>query len=138
MADEAKSTKSKVLKKKTETLRQRTERATEAAGKHKSRRIRKTAGAVSKPFRAAHRIGKKEYYLPLPDNRIGRFLNKRRSAMPRFFIEAWRELRQVEWPTFGTVRRLTIAVFVFALFFGTLIAVVDFGLDKVFRKVFVD
>lgn len=124
--------------KKKETLRQRTERAASESANTKSRRIKDTAQSASKPFRAAHRFGKKSYYIPLPDNKVGRFLNKPRHITPRYFREAWQELRLVVWPDKKTTVRLTIAVFIFALMFGLLVAVVDFGLDKVFKKVFID
>lgn len=133
VADEP-STKRRIRK--VETVRERAERSVAAADKPKVRRIRKTAGAASRPFRAAHRIGQKEYYLPMPDNRVGKFLNKRRRFTPRFIREAWAELRQVEWPNARMTARLTIAVFIFALFFGLLVTAVDFGLGKLFEKVF--
>ena len=72
----------------------------------------------------------------MPDNRVGRFANKRRRIFPRFLIEAFRELRLVDWPDRRTTVRLTTAVFMFALIFGLVISIVDFGLDKVFRKLF--
>lgn len=138
MAEKPESNDSKKPAKGKETLRQRTERAASEASKPKVRRIKSTAQSASRPFKALHRFGKKEYYLPLPDNKVGRFLNKKRRATPRYFVEAWRELRQVVWPDKKTTLRLTLAVFIFAIMFGLLIAVVDFGLDKVFKKVFID
>jgi preprotein translocase SecE subunit len=120
--------------KKPETLRERTERT--ASIEPKTRRLRQAASGLRRPVGAARRVGKKEYYLPLPDNRIGRFLNKRRSVTPRFLKEAWAELRQVEWPNARTTMRLTLAVFIFSLVFGAVITIVDYGLDKIFRKVF--
>jgi preprotein translocase SecE subunit len=119
--------------KKAETLRQRTQRASEAP---RVRRIQKTAKSITKPFSAAKRVGAKEYYLPLPDNKVGHFLNKRRQVTPRYFRDAWAEVRNVQWPDRRTTVRLTFAVFVFSLVFGLLITTVDYGLDKLFRKVF--
>lgn len=123
--------------KKTETVRERTERAA-SADTPKTRRLHRTGRAVSRPFAAIRRLGGKEYYLPLPDNRLGRFLNKRRSFIPRFFKEAWQELRQVEWPDKKQTFKLTMAVFIFSVIFGAIITVVDYGLGKVFRKVFIE
>lgn len=51
----------------------------------------------------------------------------------KYIRESWRELRQVTWPTFRESRRLTTAVINFSVIFGLLIAVVDFGLDKIFK-----
>ncbi len=117
--------------KKIETVRQRAEKA---GTEKKPRRIIKTAGTVAKPLKTAHRIGQKEYYLPLPQNKVGNFLNKKRKFFPRFFINAWRELRGVTWPSRRETIRLTIAVLMFAVVFGLIISVVDYGLDKAFKQ----
>lgn len=120
--------------KKTETLRERAERA--SSGQPKVRRLKSTAQRVGAPLAAARRAGQREFYLPMPNNKLGQFLNKRRRATPKFFREAWAEMRQVEWPTAKETVRLTFAVFIFSLLFGIAVALVDYGLDKVFRKVF--
>ncbi len=116
-----------------ETIR---ERAIKSAHEpQKPRRIRKTAGVVTKPIKAAGRVGKKEYYLPMPDTKIGQFLNKRRSVIPRYFRESWQELKEVTWPGRKETVQLTFAVFIFAIVFGLLVAVTDYGLDKVFKRI---
>ena len=70
----------------------------------------------------------------MPDNRLGRFLNKKRGIIPRYFKIALRELKQVQWPTRKQTIQLTIAVFIFAIVFGVLITITDYGLDKIFKK----
>ena len=55
--------------------------------------------------------------------------------VPRYFRNSWRELRQTTWPSRRESRQLTTAVVLFAVVFGLLIAVVDYGLDKVFKQV---
>jgi preprotein translocase subunit SecE len=55
--------------------------------------------------------------------------------VPRYFRNSWAELRRVTWPGRKETRQLTSAVLVFAVIFGILIATVDYGLDKVFKKV---
>lgn len=104
----------------------------------KPRRLRQTAGRIAKPLKTAVHIGRKEYYLPLPDTRLGRFLNKRRSMVPRYFKESWAELRQVTWPTRKETVKLTLAVFVFAFVFGVLIAITDYGLEKIFKRLLLE
>ncbi|MCA9327509.1 preprotein translocase subunit SecE [Candidatus Saccharibacteria bacterium] len=52
-----------------------------------------------------------------------------------YIRDSWRELRKVTWPSFRESLRLTAAVIVFSVIFGAIIAVVDFGLDKVFRQI---
>ena len=65
-------------------------------------------------------------------NFLGRILNR---IVPRYFVNSWREVKRVSWPNRGETWRLTLAVFVFALIFGSLVAVVDHGLDELFKKV---
>ena len=138
MAD-AKDTKDKKAKlpvKKTQTVRERAEKATNAAPK--TRRLRTTAGKVGRPLSAASRVGKREYHLPLPDNKIGRFLGKRGRLFPRYFVDAWNELREVTWPNARETTRMTFAVVMFSIIFAAVVALIDTGLGKIFRKVFVD
>ncbi|MDO8591364.1 MAG: preprotein translocase subunit SecE [bacterium] len=55
--------------------------------------------------------------------------------VPSYFVNSWRELRKVTWPNRHETRRLTLAVFIFAVVFGALIAGVDKSLDLIFKKV---
>ncbi len=52
-----------------------------------------------------------------------------------YIRDSAQELRNVTWPTFRESMRLTGAVILFSVIFGALIAVVDYGLDKVFRQI---
>jgi len=54
---------------------------------------------------------------------------------PAYFRNSWQELKLVTWPNWRESRRLTRAVLIFAIIFGTVIALVDFGLDKLFKSV---
>lgn len=102
-----------------------------------SGRIRKSTAKVAQPLKKAHKFGQKEYHLPLPDNKLGRLLSKRGRLVPKFFKEAWAEIKLVTWPNRRETYRLTVAVFVFALVFGVLVALLDVGLDKVFKEVII-
>ena len=51
-----------------------------------------------------------------------------------FIRSSWQELKQVTWPTRREGRRLTTAVIIFSVVFGALIALVDYGLDKLFKQ----
>ncbi len=53
----------------------------------------------------------------------------------KFLRDSWRELRLVTWPTRRESFRLTGAVIIFSVVFGAIIAVVDYGLDKIFRQI---
>jgi len=100
----------------------------------KARKLKETASQVKKPINSVKTAANKEFYLPMPDNKAGRFLNKKRGIVPKYFKEAWRELRQVDWPGRRETSKLTAAVLIFALVFGVIIAIVDFGLDKIFKQ----
>lgn len=128
----AEAKKKRVLKK-PETVREKASKKTDAAPK--PRRLHKAATTAKRPLSAARRIGRKEFHpVKLPDNKVGRFLTGNRKVTPSFFREAWAELRQVQWPNRKETAKLTIAVFIFAITFGALIAIVDFGLDKLFHE----
>lgn len=60
---------------------------------------------------------------------IGRIL------YPKYIRNSWKELKLVEWPNWKQSRQLTFAVLVFAVIFGVLIAILDYGLDKLFRNI---
>lgn len=104
----------------------------------KKRRLRKQAQNVKSPVKKLANKTKKEYHLPLPGNKPDKFLGKKRSFIPRYFKESWQELKLVTWPDRRTTIRLTIAVLIFAVVFGLAIAIVDFGLDKIFRKLILE
>lgn len=73
---------------------------------------------------------------------VGRKLNKIKVfrilgfiLWPPYFRNSWKELRQVTWPNGKQSRQLTTAVILFAVTFGIIIALLDFGLDKIFKQV---
>jgi preprotein translocase SecE subunit len=90
--------------------------------------IKPKISAVARPLRKLH--------LPsLPDNKATRPLKRiGRLFVPRYFINAWREVRQVVWPSRRETWRLTLAVFIFASVFGALVAGVDKVLDILFKN----
>ncbi len=73
----------------------------------------------------------KWFFLLPPMRFLGRLIGL------RYIRDSWRELRGVTWPTFRDSRRLTGAVIVFSIIFGLFIALVDYGLDKAFKELFV-
>lgn len=116
--------------KKTETIREKANKPV----KEKPRRIIKAADKATQPVKKAGRAGRKEFHLPIPDNKLGRFLKRRVRIIPPYFIESWNELKQVTRPTRRETIRLTIAVLLFAVFFGGVIYVVDLGLEKYLER----
>ena len=53
--------------------------------------------------------------------------------IPRYVRNSFQELKGVTWPSFKESLRLTYAVIIFAVVFGVSIALVDYGLGKVFK-----
>ncbi len=118
------------------------ERSQASATKPKNRRIQQTANTVTKPVKAV-RKGVRAVAKPLkpmarpfktkPMKKIGRFLSK--VLLINYLRGSWHELKQVTWPDRKTTFKLTIAVFIFAIVFGAIIAAADYGLDKLFQKI---
>lgn len=122
-----------------ETLRQRT---TKSDTKPKTRRLRQAKAVVSSPFKRLF-AGVRRVLRPFrfllwpfktkPFRLLGRFLSS--ILFLRYFRDSWRELRLVTWPGRRETFQLTMAVFLFAIVFGLMVAITDYGLDKIFRKV---
>jgi len=68
-----------------------------------------------------------------PAQLLGRFIKK--IFFIEYFKSSWYELKEVTWPGRKETIQLTFAVFIFAVSFGLFIAVIDFGLDKLFKGV---
>lgn len=118
------------LKAPAETVRERAEKAQEVATKPKrKRRAAKFFSKAGNSFRPLAVLGKP--FKTKPFRWLGRKL------FPHYLVDSWRELRLVAWPTRRQTYRLTGAVMIFSIIFGVLVALVDFGLDKVFKQVFI-
>ncbi len=104
----------------------------------KPRRLKAASGKLSAPFKRARSFGAKEYHpVKLPDNKAGRVLSKRGRFVPKYFREAWAEIRLVTWPNRRETYRLTVAVLIFSVIFSTIVAVLDYGLDKLFKELII-
>ena len=124
MAEESTKSKRRLVKK-VETVREKAEKANEEKQPRRLQTTRRRAGA---PFRAIGRGGRKL-------NKVKPFRILGFIIVPPYFRNSWRELRQVNWPSFKQAVRLTFAVIAFAVVFGIVIAVLDYGLDKLFKQV---
>lgn len=56
-------------------------------------------------------------------------------VLPSYLRSSWKELKLVTWPNRKQSRQLTLAVLIFAVAFGAVVALVDYGLDRVFRNI---
>jgi preprotein translocase subunit SecE len=117
-----------------ETFRERAVKATEASDKPTKKGLIRSAGAQAvKPLAPVGRL-LLQIFKWKPLVKVGRILRRiGKFIFPSYFRESWEQLRQVTWPTWVQSRQLTFAVLVFAVVFGAAIAVVDYGLDKLFR-----
>ena len=138
--DKSKKPKKPILKKKESAKKQQTvrERAAAAKVEKPKRRIKKATGTASKQVSKARSFGKKEYHLPLPDNKAGRVLKKRVRILPRFVTEAFKEIRQVTWPDRKNTIRLTIAVLVFAVVISSFVGALDYVFGELFERFIVN
>lgn len=133
MAEEAKSKRRMV--KKAETVREKTEKAGLPKSDKSNGVLRMTLGYIVWPFRwIGRRLAKFGRFLG--KFKVFRFVGK--ILWPTYFRESWKELRQVTWPSRTDTWKLTLAVILFAVVFGVLVSIVDFGLDKVFRKLILE
>ncbi len=116
-----------------ETFRERALKASEQSQQPDRRsRLRSVAGKPAKPIASAvRRVGQNKVsrVISQPFRFIGRLI------FPKYFRNSYRELLQVQWPDRSESRQLTFAVLAFAVVFGVIVAIVDFGLDKLFRGV---
>ena len=124
-----------------ETVREKAEKAQEiAAQPAKPSKKRRVARVFALPFRGLAWISHKP-----PLKQIGHGLRWFFSLKFMRFIgktlgftyvrDSWRELKLVTWPSRTQSRQLTFAVIIFSVIFGGLIAVVDLGLNKLFKEV---
>lgn len=115
------------LVKKAETVREKAEKASSESS-NQPRRLRQAKRGAGAPFRALGAVGKK----------LGKFKPLHIISLiivPPYIRNSWRELRQVTWLKPKESLRLTYAVVAFATIFGIVVALLDFGLDKVFKQV---
>jgi preprotein translocase subunit SecE len=125
MAD-TKPAKPKRSVKNPETFRERALKASEASDKpSRTDDVKRTGGKVAKPVAAPFKKAAKLK----PVRAAGRVI------LPRYIRDSWQELKKVTWPSWQQSRKLTVAVLIFAVLFGVVIAAVDWGLDRIFRDI---
>ncbi|MBC7708110.1 preprotein translocase subunit SecE [Polaromonas sp.] len=116
-----------------ETFRERAIKASEQSQQPDRRsRIRSVAGKPARPLvGAARKAGQNKAVriIATPLRLLGLIL------VPKYIRNSYRELKQVQWPNWRESRQLTFAVLAFAFVFGVFVAVLDYGLDKLFRGV---
>jgi len=123
------------VRKSAPTVRERVEAATAKEENVKPKRARKVVKFARKSL-PVHK-------LRLRDRKVIKWLGRilrpigwlLKHLIPRYFVNSFREVRQVQWPARRETWRLTLAVFIFAVVFGGMVAGVDKVLDEIFKKV---
>jgi preprotein translocase SecE subunit len=128
--DKAKQAKRRV--KNPETFRERAVKAVEDSQKpSKASRLKASGTQAVSPIRqSARKLSRSKGLKPLhkPARIFGKII------VPPYFRSSWAELKLVTWPNWTQSRKLTSAVVIFAVIFGIVIAVVDWGLGKIFKQ----
>lgn len=116
--------------KKAETVREKTEKSSQPKPEKKRGILGLALSYIAAPFKwIGRQIAK------LGRFKIVRIIGK--VLWPAYFRNSWKELRQVTWPTRRETWQLTLAVIIFSVIFGVIIAAVDYGLDKIFKQLIV-
>jgi preprotein translocase SecE subunit len=103
------------------------------ASAEKPKKVRKAASAATKPVGKAGKALNTEFHII--GKKDSNFFTRSRRITPKYFREAWKELKNVTWPGRMETWRLVFAVFVFSLTLGLFIAVLDYGLERLLREV---
>ena len=56
-------------------------------------------------------------------------------AIGGYFVNSWRELRQVTWPTRKATWSMTLAVLIFTLILAVIILLLDIGFEQLFKRI---
>jgi len=108
------------------------------------RRLRQASATAKKPVNALVRLIKTVLrpfsfvLLPFKTRRarfVGRIISK--IFLLGYFVNSWKELREVDWPDRRTTLKLMLAVIIFSTIFGIFITLVDYVLDKLFRSLLI-
>jgi preprotein translocase SecE subunit len=121
------------IRKSVPTVRERAEAAQAKQESPRPKRIRRLISKPAAPIRKL-RLGERKP-VKAASKPLGWLKKTLGWLVPKYFVNSWRELRQVYWPNRRETWRLTLAVFVFAIIFGALVAGVDKSLDVIFKKV---
>lgn len=120
------------IRKTAPTVRERAEAARAEAESVKPNRLKKTISSAVKPVK---KVRLPDNNLTKPIKKAGRGVKKILGFLvPKYFVNSWKELKQVSWPNRRETWRLTLAVFIFAVVLGLVVAGVDKVLEALFRK----
>lgn len=130
MANDKSQKKPRRLRQAPQTMRERA--ATSTNQQPKPKKLSRVLSKAGTPFRATGRLlGKLHIWKPFKV--AGRLIG--RIIVPPYLRNSFKELRLVTWPNRKQTLQLTSAVIIFSVVFGIVVALFDFGLDKLFKQV---
>lgn len=95
----------------------------------------KTVAKKTKPTKEAKKVSKKS----VKKTKVVRDINQPTKnpliALGNYLRGAWRELKQVRWPTRGATWSMTLAVLLFSAIFVVLILLLDYGFNQLFERI---
>lgn len=141
MAEDQESNKKRRLRAPAETLHEKSEKAQEISAQPKRKGIiRRIFTIIFWPFRIFGWLAHKPPFKQIGHGlhwfftlRFMRFLGKILGI--KYLHDSFSELKLVTWPSRKQSRQLTTAVIIFSVIFGGIIAMVDLGLNKLFKEV---
>lgn len=94
------------------------------------KRLRKVGSGITGFFR--------KLTAPVRNTRIWKFLRRTilRSPFRGYFINSWRELRNVSWPDRKTSWKLTFTVVMFSVIFAVVTTGLDLGFERLAKEIF--
>lgn len=119
---------------KQETVRERAEK--QRLKQSTEPRRKKVAIATTKPVKGLGKILSKEFNpITIKKGKYSNLLSKRFSLMPRYFVNSYRELKEVHWLKPKQALSLTLAVIIFSVSIALFVQLLSFVFDKLVQEV---
>lgn len=126
--------KPKLKSKKKESIRERAEK--QRLKQTSKPRRKKVASVTTKPVLRLAKLLTREYHpINLKKGKYSNFLSKRVRFMPTYFIDSYRELKQVQWLKPRQAFSLTFAVVVFSVSIAVFVQLLGYVFDKIVQGV---
>ena len=74
--------------------------------------------------------------IPLPKNKVGKWLGKDVKWLPKYFRDSYKELKRVVWPGRKETWRMFFAVITFSIFMAVIIVIVDNIFERIIERLF--
>lgn len=120
--------------KKQETVRERAEK--QRLKQSTEPRRKKVASATVKPVKGLGKILTKEFNpITIKKGRFAKLLSRRVKFIPSYFINSYRELKEVNWLKPKQALSLTFSVIIFSVSIALFVQLLSFVFDKLVQEV---